>query len=119
MKFEETGDLGVLPGRGREPVGTENVEEVATAVVERASSSQSILQQVVDQCVTFERISIVKSPLFCERRIRSPLLSCKFKASLPHLPVDELDSSGGQTGVALHLQAAREGVGSTKKPTRC
>ncbi|GFU99185.1 hypothetical protein TNCV_1228991 [Trichonephila clavipes] len=37
----------------------------------------------------------------------------------PHLPVDELDSSGGQKGVALHLQAARVGVGSTKKPTRC
>ncbi|GFV85701.1 uncharacterized protein TNCV_2003221 [Trichonephila clavipes] len=32
----------------------------------------------------------------------------------PHLPVDELDSSGGQTGVALHLQDARVGVGSTK-----
>ncbi|GFU86601.1 hypothetical protein TNCV_3839871 [Trichonephila clavipes] len=26
---------------------------------------------------------------------------------------------GGQKGVALHLQAARVGVGSTKKPTRC
>ncbi|GFX84086.1 uncharacterized protein TNCV_4858941 [Trichonephila clavipes] len=33
----------------------------------------------------------------------------------PHLPVDELDSSGGQTGVALHLQDVRVGVGSTKK----
>ncbi|GFX46758.1 uncharacterized protein TNCV_4039061 [Trichonephila clavipes] len=32
-----------------------------------------------------------------------------------HLPVDELDSSGGQTRVALHLQDARVGVGSTKK----
>ncbi|GFX93724.1 hypothetical protein TNCV_1589011 [Trichonephila clavipes] len=31
--------LDVLPGRGRKPVGTESVEEVATAVVERASSS--------------------------------------------------------------------------------
>ncbi|GFW55574.1 hypothetical protein TNCV_119581 [Trichonephila clavipes] len=30
---------GVLPRRGRKPVGTESVEEVATAVVERASSS--------------------------------------------------------------------------------
>ncbi|GFV87906.1 hypothetical protein TNCV_781861 [Trichonephila clavipes] len=26
---------------------------------------------------------------------------------------------GGQKVVALHLQAARVGVGSTKKPTRC
>ncbi|GFS82538.1 uncharacterized protein TNCV_2469881 [Trichonephila clavipes] len=40
------------------------------------------------------------------------------KASLPHLPVDELDSSGGQTGVALHLQDARVGVRSTKT-SRC
>ncbi|GFV56749.1 uncharacterized protein TNCV_2539511 [Trichonephila clavipes] len=39
MKFEETGNLGVLPGRGRKSVGTETVEEVATAMVERASSS--------------------------------------------------------------------------------
>ncbi|GFX14932.1 hypothetical protein TNCV_1486731 [Trichonephila clavipes] len=39
MKFEETGDLGVLPGRRRKLVGTESVEEVTTAVVERASSS--------------------------------------------------------------------------------
>ncbi|GFT38087.1 uncharacterized protein TNCV_4103251 [Trichonephila clavipes] len=37
----------------------------------------------------------------------------------PHLPVDELDSSGGQKGVALQVQDARVGVGSTKKPTRC
>ncbi|GFU55599.1 uncharacterized protein TNCV_3193081 [Trichonephila clavipes] len=36
----------------------------------------------------------------------------------PHLPVDELDSSGSK-GVALQVQDARVGVGSTKKPTRC
>ncbi|GFY33988.1 uncharacterized protein TNCV_4596961 [Trichonephila clavipes] len=39
MKFEETGNLGVLPGKGRKLFGTETVEEVAAAVVERASSS--------------------------------------------------------------------------------
>ncbi|GFU71699.1 hypothetical protein TNCV_3036391 [Trichonephila clavipes] len=39
MKFDEIGDLGVLPGRGRKPVGTETVEEVAIAAVESASSS--------------------------------------------------------------------------------
>ncbi|GFX05479.1 hypothetical protein TNCV_1008011 [Trichonephila clavipes] len=39
MKFEETGDLGVLPGRGRKPVENETVEEVGTAVIERASCS--------------------------------------------------------------------------------
>ncbi|GFT98664.1 hypothetical protein TNCV_1901441 [Trichonephila clavipes] len=39
MKFEETGDLGVLPGRGQKPVGTETGEDVAAAVIERVSSS--------------------------------------------------------------------------------
>ncbi|GFW73837.1 hypothetical protein TNCV_1542911 [Trichonephila clavipes] len=39
MKFEKTGDLIVMPGRGWKPVATETVEEVATAVVERASIS--------------------------------------------------------------------------------
>ncbi|GFW68063.1 hypothetical protein TNCV_1618241 [Trichonephila clavipes] len=44
MKF---GEFGVLPERGRKPVETETVEEVATAVAERASnflylSNQSI-----------------------------------------------------------------------------
>ncbi|GFS62198.1 hypothetical protein TNCV_477241 [Trichonephila clavipes] len=38
MKFEETRDLGVLPGRGWKPVGTESIEEVATTVIERACS---------------------------------------------------------------------------------
>ncbi|GFU59386.1 transposable element tc3 transposase [Trichonephila clavipes] len=39
MKFEETGNLDVLHGRGRKLVATETVEEVATAMVERASNS--------------------------------------------------------------------------------
>ncbi|GFW26092.1 uncharacterized protein TNCV_3308631 [Trichonephila clavipes] len=39
MKLEETGNLDVLIGRGRKPVGTETGEEVTTAMVERASSS--------------------------------------------------------------------------------
>ncbi|GFX26175.1 hypothetical protein TNCV_3707141 [Trichonephila clavipes] len=37
----------------------------------------------------------------------------------PHLPVDELDSSGGQTGVALHLQMHVWVSGPQRKPTRC
>ncbi|GFT33932.1 hypothetical protein TNCV_4384081 [Trichonephila clavipes] len=37
MKLEETGDLDV-PGRGRKPDRSESLEEVATAVIERASS---------------------------------------------------------------------------------
>ncbi|GFX73812.1 uncharacterized protein TNCV_4291281 [Trichonephila clavipes] len=37
----------------------------------------------------------------------------------PHLPVDGARFLGGQKGVALHLQDAHVGVGSTKKPTRC
>ncbi|GFX96588.1 uncharacterized protein TNCV_1442621 [Trichonephila clavipes] len=39
MKFEETIDLGMLLGRGRKLDGTEIVEEITTAVAERASSS--------------------------------------------------------------------------------
>ncbi|GFW72372.1 hypothetical protein TNCV_704091 [Trichonephila clavipes] len=39
MKFKKTGNLGVLFGRGRKLAGTEFVEEVATAVGERTSSS--------------------------------------------------------------------------------
>ncbi|GFT60901.1 hypothetical protein TNCV_3616201 [Trichonephila clavipes] len=37
----------------------------------------------------------------------------------PHLPVDELDSWGGQTGVALHLQMHVWVSGPQRKPTRC
>ncbi|GFT81623.1 hypothetical protein TNCV_3674471 [Trichonephila clavipes] len=39
MTFEDTRDLGVLSGRGPTPVGTKRVEEVATGMVERASTS--------------------------------------------------------------------------------
>ncbi|GFT35458.1 hypothetical protein TNCV_922721 [Trichonephila clavipes] len=39
VKFEDTGDLDVLPKRGRKPVGTESVGEVATSVVENAPGS--------------------------------------------------------------------------------
>ncbi|GFU84415.1 uncharacterized protein TNCV_994451 [Trichonephila clavipes] len=38
VKFEETGNLGVLPGRGRKLVEPKTVEEVATTIFERASS---------------------------------------------------------------------------------
>ncbi|GFT08747.1 hypothetical protein TNCV_662971 [Trichonephila clavipes] len=37
----------------------------------------------------------------------------------PHLPVNELDSSGGQTGLALHLQMHVWVSGPQRKPTRC
>ena len=36
MKFENTGDFGVAPGRGRRPIPMEVVDEVAVAVVDRA-----------------------------------------------------------------------------------
>ncbi|GFU70535.1 hypothetical protein TNCV_2511911 [Trichonephila clavipes] len=60
MKFEETGDFGVLPGRGLKPVGTETVEEVATAVVERTSSETSSLQQALSTTavVTSSTVSV-------------------------------------------------------------
>ncbi|GFS70699.1 uncharacterized protein TNCV_520861 [Trichonephila clavipes] len=38
-KFQGTGDLSVMPERGRKSVGTESVEQIATAVIEIASSS--------------------------------------------------------------------------------
>ncbi|GFS90547.1 hypothetical protein TNCV_4097471 [Trichonephila clavipes] len=41
------------------------------------------------------------------------------KHLFPHLPVDELDSSGGQTGVALHLQMHVWVSGPQRKATRC
>ncbi|GFW91683.1 hypothetical protein TNCV_4501021 [Trichonephila clavipes] len=41
------------------------------------------------------------------------------KASLPSSSGRRARFLGDQKGVALHLQAARVGVGSTKKPTRC
>lgn len=39
VKFERTGQLGVLPGRGRKRVNSAVVEDVATAVVEGSSES--------------------------------------------------------------------------------
>ncbi|GFU99052.1 DUF4817 domain-containing protein [Trichonephila clavipes] len=39
IKFEETGYLGVVPGRGREPDASGNVKEGTVAVAERASDS--------------------------------------------------------------------------------
>lgn len=39
IKFEETGELSVLPERGRKPVANEIIEEVTTAKVEKTSSS--------------------------------------------------------------------------------
>ncbi|GFU92607.1 hypothetical protein TNCV_4795351 [Trichonephila clavipes] len=55
--------------------------------------------------------------------VRGGFVRHRSRASSKHLSPS---SSGrrarfleGQKGVALHLQAARVGVGSTKKPTRC
>ncbi|GFW41161.1 uncharacterized protein TNCV_842011 [Trichonephila clavipes] len=49
MKFEETGNLGVLPGRGRKSVGNETGEVVATVLWLKESPVPSFLLQVVDQ----------------------------------------------------------------------
>ncbi|GFT48089.1 hypothetical protein TNCV_178591 [Trichonephila clavipes] len=38
MKFKDSGDSGLLPGRGRKPVATETVQEVTTVLIERDSS---------------------------------------------------------------------------------
>ncbi|GBN02983.1 hypothetical protein AVEN_255938-1 [Araneus ventricosus] len=39
QKFETTGQLEILPGRGRKKIPSSNVEDVATAVVEVSSQS--------------------------------------------------------------------------------
>ncbi|GBM85277.1 hypothetical protein AVEN_84104-1 [Araneus ventricosus] len=39
QKFETTGQLGILPGRGRKRSPSSSVEEMATAVVEASSQS--------------------------------------------------------------------------------
>ncbi|GBM60515.1 hypothetical protein AVEN_260001-1 [Araneus ventricosus] len=39
QKFETTGQLGILPGRGRKQIPSSSVEDVATAVVEANSQS--------------------------------------------------------------------------------
>ncbi|GFX32243.1 uncharacterized protein TNCV_2659191 [Trichonephila clavipes] len=65
--------------------------------------------------VTFERITIVRVQYFERGGSVGHRSRASSKHLSPHLPVDELDSSGGQTGVVLHLQDARVGVGSTKK----
>ncbi|GFW98884.1 hypothetical protein TNCV_4655111 [Trichonephila clavipes] len=61
VKFEETGSLGVLPGRGRKPVGTETVEEVTTAMVERATSSLHLFFRKWPMSVTRVGDSVVDS----------------------------------------------------------
>ena len=40
QKFEETGDLGVMQGRGRPRISNETIEEVVFDIVERKSGSQ-------------------------------------------------------------------------------
>ncbi|GBN97942.1 hypothetical protein AVEN_72147-1 [Araneus ventricosus] len=39
LKFETTGQLDILPGRGRKQIPSSSVEDVATAVVEASSQS--------------------------------------------------------------------------------
>ncbi|GFV96933.1 hypothetical protein TNCV_4351461 [Trichonephila clavipes] len=65
MKFEEAGNLGVMPGRGWIPIGTETEEVVSTAMVERASSSPCILQRVVHQCLLSWRFRDRQYEKFC------------------------------------------------------
>ncbi|GFS81888.1 hypothetical protein TNCV_1545051 [Trichonephila clavipes] len=87
----------------------------------RLESSFSEVHRVEEliHIVTFERITIVRVQYF----VRGGSVGHRSRASSkhlsPHLPVDELDSSGGQTGVALHLQMHVWVSGPQRKPTRC
>ncbi|GFV79252.1 uncharacterized protein TNCV_71201 [Trichonephila clavipes] len=65
------------------------------------------------------RLAIVRVQYF----VRGGFVGHRSRASSKHLSPSSSGRRarflGGQKGVALHLQAARVGVGSTKKPTRC
>ncbi|GFX89142.1 DUF4817 domain-containing protein [Trichonephila clavipes] len=39
VKFEKTGQLGILPGRGRKRINTAVVEDITTAIVEEGNES--------------------------------------------------------------------------------
>ncbi|GFW14962.1 hypothetical protein TNCV_4659231 [Trichonephila clavipes] len=64
-------------------------------------------------------LSIVRVQYF----VRGGFVGYRSRASSKHLspplPVDELHSSGGQKGVALHLQMHVWVSGPQRKPTRC
>ncbi|GFS77760.1 hypothetical protein TNCV_553541 [Trichonephila clavipes] len=40
VKFEKTGQLGILPGRGRKRINTAVVEDITTAIVEEGNESR-------------------------------------------------------------------------------
>ncbi|GFX15964.1 uncharacterized protein TNCV_522711 [Trichonephila clavipes] len=63
------------------------------------------------------RFHLIDDPMFYELRIIS--IATVQSISPPHLPVDGVRFFGGQKGVALQLQDARVGVGSTKDFDRC
>ncbi|GFX77695.1 hypothetical protein TNCV_1106121 [Trichonephila clavipes] len=75
------------------------------------------------RCYTLLHMSTEMMDNYFQYFVRGGFVGHRFCASSkhlsPHLPVDELDSSGVKKGVALQLQDARVRVGSTKKPTRC
>ena len=52
MKFENTGDFGVAPGRGRQPIPMEVVDEVAVAVADRAPNFATSAQAVSHEWVS-------------------------------------------------------------------
>ncbi|GFU56726.1 uncharacterized protein TNCV_1822541 [Trichonephila clavipes] len=82
-------------------------------------SSSSFIPSDVGRVDGGERMppTIVRVHYFVRGGFVGHLSRASSKHLSSHLPVDELDSSRGQKGVALQVQDARVGVGFTKKPT--
>ncbi|GFU55393.1 uncharacterized protein TNCV_2549821 [Trichonephila clavipes] len=79
--------------------------------------NMALLVKETERCVLCSGTVSVRVQYF----VRGGFVGYRSRASSkhlsPHLPVDGARFLGGQKGVALHLQDARVGVGSTKKPT--
>ncbi|GFX61988.1 uncharacterized protein TNCV_276361 [Trichonephila clavipes] len=82
-----------------------------------ASKMNSIAARLPKIAIPSDTVAIVRVQYF----VRGGFVGYRSRASSKHLsshlPVDGARFLGGQKGVALQVQDARVGVGSTKKPT--
>ena len=100
LKFEATGQLGILPGRGRKRIPSSSFENVATAVVK--TSSQSPYGDVSVSVVS----RVLDMPYSTVRKIFRRILHFD-----PYIikPVHQLQAGGIQTFVKLlHLNSFPE-----------
>ncbi|GFW98973.1 uncharacterized protein TNCV_1781921 [Trichonephila clavipes] len=80
-----------------------------------ASKMNSIAARLPKIAIPSGTVAIVRVQYFVRGGFVGYRSRVSSKHLSPHLPVDELDSSGGQKGVALQVQDARVGVGSNKR----